>query len=126
MGLHTVKRQYLLGDTFSEDALHLARAIYNSYIENDEDLYMEIHLQKITSLLKLEDCYDPVRYITTVLEEINEPIGVRNFKYYADEYEIRFLVFCSYEFEDDMINIYLSEEFLYAEKLYMIEDFLTQ
>ena len=125
MGLHIVKRQYLLGDTFSEDALHLARAIYNSYIENGKDFYMEIHIDKIVSLLDLDDCYDTIHYITTVLEEINEPIGVRDFKYYADEYEIRFLVFCSYEFEDDMINIYLSEEFLYAEKVYMIEDFLT-
>ncbi len=125
MSLHTIKKQYLLGDTFSGDALHLARAIHNSYIENDEDLYMEIHLQKIISLLKIENCYDQIRQITQILEEINEPIGVRNFKYYGDEYEIRFLVFCSYEFEDDMVNIYLSEEFLYAEKLYMIEDFLT-
>jgi hypothetical protein len=113
-----------LGDVFSEDALKLARAIYNTYIENDKDLYMEIHIKKIKALLKIE-IYDSKRYITYLFEEINEPIGVRNFKYYADEYQIRFLVFCSYEIVDEIVKIYLSEEFLYAEKIYMIDNFLT-
>ena len=125
MGLHVIKKQYLLGDIFSEDALKLARAIYNTYVTNDENLYMEIPLKKIRSLLKLENHPDSLRYIIMVLEEINEPIGVRDFKYFAKEYPIRFLVFCTYEINNDMITIYLNEEFLYAEELYMIDNFLT-
>lgn len=126
MSLHVIEKQYLLGETLSKDALYLARAIYNTYINNNRELYMQIPLQKIKSLLKIEGYYNAQQQITDILEEINEPIGVRNFKYFAKEYEIRFLVFCSYEIENDIIDIYLSEEYLHAEKLYMIDNFLTK
>ncbi len=125
MSLHKIEKQYLLGDVFSPDALTLARAIYNTYIEDDQNLYMKIKLSKIEALLKISPYCDSTQQITRVLEEINEPIGVKNFKFFAKEYPIRFLEFCSYEIKDDFIEIYLSEEFLHAEEEYMIDNFLT-
>lgn len=124
MNIHKIEKQYLLGDVFSPDALSLARAIYNTYIKEDKSLYMEIRLDKIESLLKIPSYFDTVLYITEVLEEINEPIGVRDFKYFTKVYPMRFLVFCSYEIGEETIEIYLSEEFLHAEEFYMIDNFL--
>ena len=126
MSLHKIEKQYLLGSELSEDALILARAIYNTYIQDNKNLYMRIKLSKIEALLEIPVYLDTVRQVTQILEEINEPIGVKNFKFYAKEYPLRFLVFCSYEFDNDEIEIYVSEEFLFAEEEYMIDNFLTK
>ncbi len=125
MSLHTIQKQFLLGELFSNDALQLAKAIYNTYIKDDKNLYMEIEISKIETLLKLDHSKFSLQHIIYTFEEINEPIGVRHFKYFAKEYPIRFLVFCTYEIVDDLIIIYLNEEFLYAEDKYMIDKFLT-
>lgn len=125
MKIHKIEKQYLLGDIFSPDALTLARALYNTYIKDDKNLYMEIRLSKIEELLKIPSYCDRAQYITEVLEEINEPIGVRNFKYYTKIYPMRFLVFCSYEIHEETIEIYLCEEYLFAHEVYMIDKFLT-
>ncbi len=126
MSLHKIEKQFLLGSELSQDALILARAIYNTYIQDDKNLYMRINLSKIEKLLEIPVYLDTARQVTLILEEINEPIGVKNFKFYAKEYPLRFLVFCSYEINDDEIEIYLSEEFLFAEEEYMIDNFLTK
>ncbi len=125
MSLHKIEKQYLLGAAFSPNALSLARAIYNTYIEDNKNLYMNIKLSKIQMFLNLSPHCDSTKQIIRVLEEINEPIGVRNFKFYAQEYPIRFLKFCSYKIDEENIEIHLNEEFLYAEELYMIDKFLT-
>ena len=125
MSLHLIQKQYLLGDELSADALKLARAIYNTYLNDDKNLYLEIQRKKIESLLNIASFQDSTKYITRVLEDINEPIGVRNFKYFAKEYPLRFLVFCTYEIHKQSIEIYINEEFLHAEEVYMIEELFT-
>ena len=125
MSLHVIQKQYLLGDVFSQDALRLARAIYNTYIEDNCELYMEIRLETLTSLLNINSDEDGLHHLTNIFEEINEPISVKNFKFYANEYEIRFMRFCEYEIKEEIVTIELNEEYLLAEKEYMIDKFLT-
>ena len=125
MSLHVTQKQYLLGEMFSKDALRLARAIHNTYIEDKQDLYMEIHLETLISLFDISHGEHGVRYLRKLFQEINEPISVKNFKFYGEEYKLRFMQFCKYEIKEDIVIIELNEEFLLAEKEYMIDKFLT-
>ena len=124
MILHEIKKQKLLFEPLSSDALKLARAIYNTYIENDKDLFMEIKINIISNLLNVQKGKKAKEYIIYLLEELNEPICVRNFKFFAKVYPMRFIYFCTYTIENEIIEIELSDEFLHAEDLYMIEPFL--
>ena len=124
MILHEIKKQQLLFEPLSADALKLARAIYYTYIENEKDTFMEIKIDVISNLLNLQRGQKAQAYIIYLLEELNEPLCVRDFKYYANRYRMRFIYFCTYKIEDEMIAIELSDEFLHAEAEYMIDPFL--
>ena len=124
MVLHQIKKQKLLFEPFSSDALKLARAIYNTYLENDKDFFMEIKISTIAKLLNLHQGKKATEYIRYLLEELNEPLCVRDFKYFAKIYNMRFIYFCTYTIKDEMIEIELSEEFLYVEAEYMLDPFL--
>lgn len=124
MSLHTIEKQQLLYEPISQDALKLARAIYNTYIENDKDLFMEIKIKTIFNLLNLQSGVKALSYVKHLLEELNEPLCVKNFKYYADTYKMRFVVFCSYHIKDETIEIELNDEFLHVEEEYMLDPFL--
>ena len=126
MALHKIKKQKLLAEPFSEDALKLIKAIYYTYIELGEELNLELQLQTVEQLLKLENTEQSKKYITELLEEINEPLVVKDFKFYTEVYPMRFLVFCSYTIEDEILNIEISEEYLLAEKKYMLDSFLSK
>nr|MDA3907657.1 hypothetical protein [Sulfurimonas sp.] len=97
MSLHEIKKQKLLQEPFDNDALKLARAIYNTYLENDKEFFMEIKIKNIFNLLKLQSSKEVLKYIRFLFEELNEPLCVKNFKYYAKTYPMRFVVFCSYK-----------------------------
>ncbi len=125
MEIHKIKRQKLLSEPFSQDALKLARALYNTYRNDGDDLCMEIKLNTIISLLGLRSGKEAVSYIEMLLEELNEPIAVKNFKFIAKIYPIRFIVFCKYRINDDIIEIELSEEYLEVESKYMLDSFLS-
>ncbi|MBU1989290.1 hypothetical protein KJ691_00950 [bacterium] len=125
MSLHTITKQKLLSEPFSYEALRLARAIYNTYVNLDKELSMEIKIKSVENLLKLDSGVDTVSYIKKLFEELNEPLAVRDFKFYAQVYPIRFITFCRYTIKDTLIEIELSEEFLHAESEYMLEPFLT-
>ncbi len=124
MSLHKIIKQKLLYEPFSEDALKLARAIYNTYIENDEDLYMEIKIETILNIFHFQTSVGAINYIKYLLEELNEPLCVKDFKYYAKTYPMRFVVFCTYTINEETIEIELNEEFLHVESEYMLDPFL--
>lgn len=125
MSLHTIQKQQLLFEPFSDDSLKLARAIYNTYLgDDDKELFMEIKINTILNLLNLHPGIKATQYIRYLLEELNEPLCVRNFKYFANTYKMRFVVFCSYTIKDKTIEITLSEEFLHVEEEYMLDPFL--
>ncbi len=124
MSMHTITKQQLLQEPFSDDALKLARAIYNTYIEDDKNLFMEIKIKTVLNLLNLQSSIDAMKYIRYLLEELNEPLCVKNFKYFANIYPMRFVVFCAYIIKDETIEIDLSEEFLHVEDEYMLDPFL--
>jgi len=124
MSLHEITKQKLLYEPFGADALKLARAIYNTHLENDKNLFMKIKIKTIMSFLNLHSSKEAIKYIKFLLEELNEPLCVHNFKYHTKTYPMRFVVFCRYEIKDEIIEIELSEEFLLAEKEYMLDPFL--
>lgn len=125
MKLHKIIKQQLLAEPFSKDAQKLACAIYSTYIENDENLYMKIQLQTIERILKLQTLEDPHQYVKMLLEELREPIAVKNFKYFAQTYPVRVLRFFTYTLDSDFLEIELNEEFLHAEQEYAIKRFLS-
>jgi len=124
MNLHKITKQKLLFEPYSDDALKLARAIYNTYIENEEELFMEIKIATILKLLNLHSSVDAIKYIKFLLEELNEPLCVRDFKYFANIYPMRFVVFCTYVINEETIELELDEEFLHVENEYMLDPFL--
>ncbi|EDZ63334.1 hypothetical protein SMGD1_1731 [Sulfurimonas gotlandica GD1] len=124
MSLHEIIKQKLLQEPFDNDALKLARAIYNTYLENDKELFMDIKINTVLNLLKLQSSKEALKYIRFLFEELNEPLCVKNFKYYANTYPMRFVVFCSYKIKDETIEIELNEEFLHVEEHYMLDPFL--
>ncbi|MEA2091837.1 MAG: hypothetical protein U9O83_05690, partial [Campylobacterota bacterium] len=62
--------------------------------------------------------------IKYLIEELNEPLCVKNIKYFANIYPMRFVVFCTYIIKDETIELELSEEFLHVEDEYMLDPFL--
>ena len=126
MNSHTIQKQKLLSEPLSKDALKFARAIYNTYLEDDENLCMIIKIQSILNLLKLQYCKGSIEYIKELFEEINEPLFVKNFKFNGEIFPTRFVIFCKYEIVDKTIKIELSEEFLQVESQYMIDSFLNK
>jgi len=124
MSLHEITKQKLLQEPFDDTALKLARAIYNTYLENNEDLFMEIKITTVLRLLKLNSSREDLKYLRFLFEELNEPLCVKNFKYCAKRYAMRFVVFCSYTIKEETIEIELSEEFLHVENDYMLDSFL--
>ena len=126
MVLHEIKKQKLLFEPFSKDALKLIKAIYNTYIELGGELYLELKLTTVEHLLSLKDNDNSISYLEKLLEEINEPIMVRDFKFYRDLYPMRFLTFCTYTIEERKVNIAINEEYLLAEQEYMLDPFLSK
>ncbi len=125
MSLHKIKKQKLLYEPFSDKALKFARAIFNTHIEYDKNLFMEIKISNIIRLLKLHPGKDAINDIVNILEELNEPLCVREFKYFGKIYPMRFVTFCTYTIKEETIEIDLSEEFLHVENEYMLDSFLT-
>lgn len=124
MSLHEIKKQKLLQEPLDDDALKLARAIYNTYLENNKELFMKIKVKSVLKLLKLQSSIEAIKYIQFLFEELNEPLCVQDFRYYAKTYPMRFVVFCTYKITDESIEIELSEEFLHVEDEYMLDKFL--
>jgi hypothetical protein len=124
MSMHKIKKQELLHEPLSEDAVKLGRAIYNTFLENGE-LEMKVEISKFFKLFKLPATNESLQQIKDIFIELTEPLVVKNFKFWAEIYPIRIVTFCLYTFEGNYVNIKLSEEFLEVEKNYMIDNFLT-
>ena len=120
-----IQKAYLLHEDLSEDALRLARAIYNTHIENGCYLDMSIKLKCIFTLLNIQESIDSINYIKALFIELNEPICVKNFRYKHKTYSTHFVVFCTYSFTDTSVELELSEEYLEVEAKYMLDAFLT-
>jgi predicted RNase H-like nuclease (RuvC/YqgF family) len=118
-----IKRN-LLAEPLSQNALKLARGIYNTYIAMEEDLYLEIKIQNIFKLLNLHPCKDSIRDIQDLLEELNEPLAIRNFEFEGETIQLKFVQFCTYKIGEETIKIELSPEYLHAQSEYMLDSFL--
>ena len=125
MSIHKIIKQELLSEPFTGDTLKFMRAIYNTYINENENISLEIKLQTILNHLKLSVSKESVQYIITILEDMNEPLVVKDFKFYHNVYPMRYVTFCKYKINEDTIDIELSEEFLLVEKEYMTDSFLS-
>ena len=124
MSIHQIQKQTLLHEPLSKDAVKLGRAIYNTYVENEE-LDMHISVKKLFDLFHLQGTNESLAYIKSVFIELTEPLIVKNFKFWSNVYPMRIVTFCNYEFSGNIVDIELSEEFLEVEKNYMVDNFLT-
>lgn len=123
MNTDEIVKQKLLAEPVSENALKLARAIYNTYITYD-DLNMEIKFQTFFKLLHLHSCKDSIKDIQDLLEELNEPLAVRNFEFNGETIQLKFIQFCAYTIHEETIEINLCPEYLHAQSEYMLDSFL--
>ena len=119
-----IKKQTLLAEPLSEKALKLARAVYNTYITY-EDLHMEIKFQTFFRLLDLHPCKDSLNDVQWLLEELNEPLAVKNLEFDGKTTQLKFIQFCNYSIETETFTIELSPEYLHAQEHYMADSFLT-
>ena len=117
-------KQNLLAEPLSQNALKLARGIYNTYLAMDEDFLLEIKIQNIFKLLNLHPCKESIKDIQDLLEEINEPLAIRNFEFAGEAIQLKFVQFCAYEIGEETIKIELSPEYLHAQSEYMLDSFL--
>ena len=124
MNSDEIVKQKLLSEPVSERALKLARAIYHTYITYD-DLDMEIKFQTFFKLLNLHPCSDSIKNIQDLLEELNEPMAVRNFEFLGETTQLKFIQFCTYNIHKETIEINLSPEYLHAQSEYMLDSFLS-
>ena len=92
MNREEIHKQKLLGEPLSDKALKLARAIYNTYVTYD-DYEMEIKFPTFFKLLDLQPCKDSIDDIVYLLEELNEPLAVRNFEFQGVTTQLKFIQF---------------------------------
>ena len=118
-----IKKRKLLSEPLSENALKLARAIYNTYITYD-DMEMEIKFETFFKLLLLQSCKDSIDDIQWLLEELNEPLAVKNFEYNGIKTQLKFIQFCNYKINKETVTIKLSPEYMHAHMNYMEDAFL--
>ena len=118
-----IKKQKLLHEPLSDKALKLARAIYNTYVTYD-DFYMEIKFETFFKLLQLHPCKDSIRDIQNLLEELNEPLGVKNFEFEGKITQLKFIQFCNYTIGTDTITIDICPDYMHAHIYYMADAFL--
>jgi hypothetical protein len=114
----------LLAEPLSPDALKLARGIYNTHISLDEEFEMEIKIPIFYKLLNLQPSEASINYIQDLLEELNEPLAIRNFEFNGEKIQLKFVQFCCYKIGNESIKIELSEEYLHAQREYMLDSFL--
>lgn len=114
----------LLAEPLSPDALKLARGIYNTHISLDEEFEMEIKIPIFYKLLNLQPSEASINYIQDLLEELNEPLAIRNFEFNKEKIQLKFVQFCCYKIGNESIKIELSEEYLHAQREYMLDSFL--
>ena len=118
-----IKKRKLLAEPLSDKALRLARAVYNTYVTYD-DMEMEIKFATFFKLLQLQPCKDSISDIQWLLEELNEPLAVKNFEYNGVTTQLKFIQFCNYKINKETVTIKLSPEYMHAHMNYMEDAFL--
>jgi len=118
-----IKKRKLLAEPLSDKALKLARAVYNTYVTYD-DMEMEIKFATFFKLLQLQPCKDSISDIQWLLEELNEPLAVKNFEYNGVTTQLKFIQFCNYKINKETVTIKLSPEYMHAHMNYMEDAFL--
>lgn len=124
MNSDVIIKQNLLAEPLSSDALKLARGIYHTYVSLDEEFSLEIRIPIFYKLLKLQPSKESIEYIQNLLEELNEPLAIRNFEFNGERIQLKFVQFCSYKIGEETIKIELSPEYLHAQSEYMLDSFL--
>lgn len=117
-------KQNLLQEPLSVDALRLAHGIYNTYTSHDEESLMEIKITNFYKLLHLEPSEESINKIQELLEELNEPLAVKNFEFRGERTQLKFVQFCTYKITKESIIIEISPEYLHVQREYMLDFFL--
>jgi len=119
-------KQKLLSEPLSQEAVKFARAIYFTHLKDETNLYLEIKITSIMKLLNLHSSKETIEHIRELFQELNEPLAVKDFEFFGKTYPLRFVTFCKYKINAEILEIELSEEFLHVENHYMLDSFLTR
>jgi len=126
MNIEKPIKHKLFKTPLSDEALRVARAIYNTYFIKDKELHLEIKILTIANLLKIPSDASATQDIIKIFEELNEPLEVSNFSYERNFYPRRFIFFFKYEIIQGTVIIDISSEYLYAHDNYMSDAFLRK
>ena len=122
------KKQELIKEPLSNEALKLAQSLYSTYLQNDKEPSICAYLDKLYHLFNLDDTTSSSKIILEIFEDLNEPVMVHDFVYRGKRYSEIMLTFCDYEkiLKDNMecIRIEINEMYLEALKNYMLHPFL--
>ena len=117
--------------SLSDDAVKLANAIYNTYVQEDYP-YLEISVNRLCEIFGFGGYahrHQDLEYIRGLFEELNEPIAVVDFKYGSRLYDWKALTFCSFEKpwgdSDETIEIVINEMYIAAVQRYMEKPFIN-
>ena len=112
----------------SKDAIKLANAIYNTYIYEGKNPYLDLSVKRLCEMYGFSNTEASYQKIKTIFEDLNEPAVVENFKYLGRIIDWKVITFCEFEHvwrdEDAFIEINLNELFLSAMQYFMKEPYL--
>jgi len=112
----------------NEDAIKLANAIYNTYIYEGKNPYLDLSVKRLCAMYKLQDTEEAHLFIKNVFEELNEPAVVENFKYLGKMIDWKVITFCEFEHvwrdEDAFIEVNVNEMYLAAMEKFMKDPYL--
>ena len=111
----------------SDDAAHLANALYNTYVLED-DPELEISVDRLYAAFRYARAPESYKYLIHLFMELNEPIAVSDFEYRGTIYGWKILEFCTFDKPwqeaDDYIELQINEMYLAAMGRFMEEPFL--
>ncbi len=122
------KKNLFIVEMPSEDAIKLANAIYNTYIYEGKNPYLDLSVHRLCEMYDLPDTEQGHKRIKEIFEDLNEPAVVENFKYRGKTIDWKVITFCEFEHvwrdKDAFIEVNVNEMYLAAMQHFMKEPYL--
>ncbi len=103
----------------SKDAIRLAQAIYNTYLQLDNP-YLCIPITRLCLIFDAKCTKEFLRHLGKLFDELNEPIMAEHFNYKGKKYDWKVLKFCNVEQlkgdKGNYLDVEINEMFVEAVK----------
>ena len=112
----------------SEDAVKLANRIYYTSLQKREP-YVYISMNALCRLFDRPDAADCKAYLTALLEELTEPVAVKDFTYNRKKIDWQVISFISYAFTlengEEYVDIEIDPMFIEVMKAVEVEPYIN-